>query len=85
MYERRTIGLRYNLRIVLTRREETVPRMIFILQMRTEFMITSFNKPLKQGPLNRAPSDLLASSIMAICHEILIIHGDFLALIASQF
>lgn len=87
MYECRTIRLRYDLQVMLTGRKRIVPCMTLRMR-RTECMsviITSFSRTLKQGPLVRAPGDLLASSIVAMRHIILITHGDFLALIASQF
>lgn len=87
MYERRTIRLRDNLQALLTRRERIVSSTI-VLQMRidsTRIVVTSLSGPLGQESLAGTPGDLLASSIVTMRHVILIAHGDFLALIASQF
>lgn len=89
MYKRRTIRLCHNLRVLPTGCEGIIISNVIILRMgRIDCMrvvITSFSGSLKRGPLTRTPGDLLASSIVTMRHIILIAHGDFLALITSQF
>lgn len=88
MYERCTIGLRNNL---LTGRVGinivtgvVVPRVSRRIH-RVRRVVTTFRGSLIQGPLIRTPGDLLASSIATMRHVVLIAHGNFLALVASQF
>lgn len=86
MYERRTIRLRDNPQGLLARREGIVSGTIVVQMGRidsTRIAVTSGS--LGQGSLAGTPGDLLASSIVTMRHVILIAHGDFLALIASQF
>ena len=88
MYKRRTIRLCHNLRVLPTGCEGIIPNVIILRMERIDcirVVITSFSGSLKRGSLIRTPGDLLASSIMTMRHVILIAHGDFLALITSQF
>lgn len=88
MYKRRTIRLCHDLRVLSTGCEGIIPNVIILRMRRIDCMgvvIASFSGSLKRGSLARTPGDLLASSIVTMRHVILIAHGDFLALITSQF
>lgn len=88
MYKRRTMRLCHNLRVLPTRCEGIISNDVILRMGRidcTRVVITSFSGSLKRGSLARTPGDLLASSIVTMRHVILIAHGDFLALITSQF
>lgn len=93
VYECRATGLRDDLRVLLIGHQGTVSSVIVRrddVRRRIDcvhVVIASLggSEVRRQGPLGRTPGELLASSIVTMCHIVLIAHGDLLALIASEF